>query len=98
MPGFLLKPRKNYLSELQGNSMQKQYLLGFMTWKVMQRNLWTDIANLRIKTTQQLHKVATPCMDDHEFKEEEIETVGELSTVCSQIVVKMFICGSYWET
>ena len=33
------------------------------------------------------HKVATPCMDDHQFKEEEMGSVGELSTVCSQIVL-----------
>ena len=26
--------------------------------------------------------------DDHQFKEEEIESVGELSTVCSQILLK----------
>ena len=32
-------------------------------------------------------------MDDHQFKEEENESVGELSTVCSHIVLK-----SYWET
>ena len=31
---------------------------------------------------------ATPRKDDHQFKEEENESVGELSTVCSQIVVK----------
>ena len=48
-PGFLLVPRKNYLSELQGNLMQKQYLLAPVTWKVMQRNVWEDVANLRIK-------------------------------------------------
>ena len=40
------------------------------------------------KTTEQLYKVATPCMDDHQSKEEENESVGELSTVCSQIVLK----------
>ena len=40
------------------------------------------------ETTQQLYKVATPCMDDHQFREEENESVGELSTICSQIVVK----------
>ena len=39
------------------------------------------------ETTQQLHKVAAPCMDDHQFQEEENESVGELSTVCSQIVL-----------
>ena len=37
-PGFLLEPEKNYLPELQGILMQKQYLLGLMTWKLMQRN------------------------------------------------------------
>ena len=29
-----------------------------------------------------------PCLDDHQFKEEELGSVGELSTVCSQIVLK----------
>ena len=46
---------------------------------------YSELAN---KTTQQFYKVATPCMDDHQFKEEENESVGELSTVCSQIVLK----------
>ena len=44
-----------------------------------------ELAN---KTTQQLHKVATPCIDDHQFKEEGIGSVGELSKVCSQTVLK----------
>ena len=55
---------------------------------------YCELAN---KTTQQLFKVATPCMDDHQFTEE-IESVGELSTVCSQIVLNFFVSGSYWET
>ena len=38
------------------------------------------------KTTQQLYKVSTPCIDDNHFKEEEFKSVGELSQVCSQIV------------
>ena len=42
------------------------------------------------KTTQQLYKVPTPCIDDHHFKEEETTYVGELSQVCSQIVLKCF--------
>ena len=46
---------------------------------------YCELAN---KTTQQLYKVATPCIDDHQFKEEEMGPVGELSTVCSQIVLK----------
>ena len=44
-----------------------------------------ELAN---KTTQQLYTVSTPCQDDHQFKEEERGSVGELSKLCSQIVVK----------
>ena len=40
------------------------------------------------KTTQQLYKVSTPCIDDHHFKKEETKSVGELSSTCSQIVLK----------
>ena len=40
------------------------------------------------KTTQQLYRVSTPCLDDHHFKEEELKSVVELSKVCSQIVLK----------
>ena len=46
---------------------------------------YCELAN---KTTQQLNKVSTPCLDDHHFKEEELKSVGELSKVCSQIVLK----------
>ena len=43
---------------------------------------------LASKTTQQLYKVSTPCIDDHHLKEEEMKSVGELSQVCSHIVLK----------
>ena len=46
---------------------------------------YCELAN---KTTQQLCKVSTPCIDDNHFKEEELKSVGELSKVCSQIVLK----------
>ena len=46
---------------------------------------YCELAN---KTTQELYKVSTPCIDDHRFKEEELKSVGELSKVCSQIVLK----------
>ena len=35
-------------------------------------------------------KVSTPCIHDHHFKEEEEKSVGELSKVCSQMVLKCF--------
>ena len=44
-----------------------------------------ELAN---RTTQQLCKVSTPCIDDHHVKEEEMVSVGELWKVCSQIVLK----------
>ena len=46
---------------------------------------YCELAN---KTTQQLYKVSTPCIDDHHFKEEEMKFLGELSQVCSQMVLK----------
>ena len=46
---------------------------------------YCELAN---KTSQQLYKVSTPCIDDHHFKEEETKSVGELSNTCSQIVLK----------
>ena len=46
---------------------------------------YCEVAN---KTTPQLYKVSTPCIDDHHFKEEELKSVGELSEVCSQSVLK----------
>ena len=46
---------------------------------------YCELAN---KTTEQVYKVSTPCIDDHHFKEEELKSVGELSKVCSQIVLK----------
>ena len=50
---------------------------------------YIELAN---KTTQQLYKVSTPCIDDHHFKEE-TESVGELSSTRSQIVLKCLNFG-----
>ena len=50
---------------------------------------YCELAN---KTTEQLYKGSTPYIDDHQFKEEELKSVGELSDVCSQIVLKSL----YW--
>ena len=41
--------KENYRPELEGNLVQKQYLLGLVTWKVMLRNAWQDIASFRMK-------------------------------------------------
>ena len=44
-----------------------------------------ELAN---KKTEQLYKVSSPFLDDHHFKKEKLEPVGELSKVLSQIVLK----------
>ena len=46
---------------------------------------YCELAN---KTTQQLYKVSTPCIDDYHFKEEELKYVGELLKVSFQIVLQ----------
>ena len=43
-----------------------------------------ELAN---KTVEQLYKISNPCLLDHQFKQEELESVGELSEVCLQIVL-----------
>ena len=80
-PGFLQEQKKSYLcsgkldadifSCMEGHA--KKFVEGYC-----------ELAN---KTIQQLYKVATPCLDDHQFKEEELGSVGELSKVCSQNVL-----------
>ena len=49
-------------------------LRGLTTWKDMRRNALdgTEWAN---KTIEQLYEVSTPCLDDHQLKNEELETV-----------------------
>ena len=37
---------------------------------------------------QQLYEVSSPCLDVHHLQKEELESVGELSQVCSQFVLK----------
>ena len=45
---------------------------------------YCELAN---KKVEQLYKVSNPCLDDHQIKKEELESVGELSEVCSQMVL-----------
>ena len=40
------------------------------------------------KKAEELYTVSSPCLDDHHTKKEELASVGELSEVCSQIVLK----------
>ena len=70
--------------KLDANISSWSYDVGGHAKKCVER--YCELAN---KTSQQLHKVATPCFDDHQFKEEEMGSVGELCTVCSHTVPKL---------
>ena len=63
-------------------------LRGLVTWKVHAKKCVERYCELANKTTQQLYKVSSPYIDHHHFKGEELKSVGELSKVCSQIVLK----------
>ena len=58
------------------------------TWKNILENSLSDIVNWQSKKTEQLYKVSSFCLDHHPFKQEELESVGELADVCSQMVLK----------
>ena len=70
-----------------GKHFSKKQLRGPMTWKDMLKNA-VSYCELAKKKTEQLQKVSSSCLDDHHFKKEEIKSVGKLSEVCSQIVLK----------
>ena len=46
---------------------------------------YCELAN---KKVEQFYTVSSPCFDDHHFKQEELDSIGELLEVCSQIVLK----------
>ena len=69
---------------------------GPTTWKVVLQNALSG--SWQTKKVEQLCKVLSPCLDDHQSKQKELESVRELSQVCSQIVLKMLVLGTNWET
>ena len=80
-PGF---PQSNWKITMLGKWISSwSYDMEDHAKKCVER--YCELAN---RTTQQLYKVSTPCLDDHHFKEEELKSVGELSNTCSQIVLK----------
>ena len=43
------------------------------------------------KTTETQHRASTPSLDDHQLKNEELETVGDVAEVRSHILVNACI-------
>ena len=92
-PGSLLGQEKSYF--VQGNLTQTS-LHRPMIWKVMQRNVWSYFAIWRTETTQQLFKVKTPCLDDSQFKEDELGSVGETVKRMLSNCPEMPVFGTHW--
>ena len=60
----------------------------------MPSNVWNDIVSWQTRRLNNSTKYQLHALDDHHFKEEEeLKSVGELSKVCS-----MLILGTYWKT
>ena len=59
-----------------------------VSWSDDTRKCVERYCELANKKVEQLYKVSSLCLDDHQFKQEELESVGELSQVCSQNVLK----------
>ena len=72
--------RNNWKSTMLGES---EYLFVVLRKEMCGTILW--VGEQDDSTTLQS---TTPCIDDHHFKEEELKSVGELSNVCSQNVLK----------
>ena len=49
-------------------------------------------------TTQQLYKVSTPCIDDHQFKEKELEFVGEVVKWMLSNASEMSVRGTHRQS
>ena len=45
------------------------------TWKDMRRIASDGTSSRQRENIEQLYKISTPCIDDHQFKKEELEAV-----------------------
>ena len=82
---FLLEQRKNYRGVKKPHTKTVIWscdMEGHARRKCFER--YCELANEKT----QLYKVSILCLDYHQFKQEELESVGEVSEVCSQIVLK----------
>ena len=81
---FLLEQQQNCRDgKIQAQTVAWSYHMEGHAQKCVER--YCRLAN---KKVEQLYKVSSPCLDDHQFKLEELESVGELSELCSQIALK----------
>ena len=60
-----------------------------MIWKdMLKKNVLDNNVNWQTREWSNCTKFQRPCLDDQQFEQEELESAGELSQVCPQIVLK----------
>ena len=72
-----------------GKSLTQKPCPGPTLWKDMLENALSDTVNWQRRKWSKCTQVSSPCLDDHQLKQEELEPVGQWSEVCSQFVFKI---------
>ena len=79
---FLLEQLRNYQG---GENLAQKTAAWFYDVEGHARKCVERCCELANERVEELYKVSSPCLDDHRFKTEELESCQK---VCSQIVVK----------
>ena len=74
-------------SRISAGALTQKHSRGHTIWSVMRKMRGRLLRTSKQKNGQR-YKVSTPCLDDHNFKKEELVKVGDLSTVSSQVVLE----------
>ena len=82
--------RSNSKSSSVGETLRKNFRVVQRHGRTCSKIRCAILASKQTKKVKQFFKVSSLCLDGHQFKQEELESVGELSQVCSQIVLKGF--------
>ena len=78
-------------------------------WKSQTQNWFYDMegharkcveryGELANKKVEQLYKVSSPCLDDHQFKQEELASVWRIVRNLLKNCLVMLVFGTNWET
>ena len=74
-----------------GETPRTKRSYGHVIWKGVRKSALKGVVNWRLKKTQQIYKVSTPCLDDHNLKEEELESVGDMSQNGQELVTSAWL-------
>ena len=90
-------PRQQLKRYLVGRNLTRTRSLGLVTWKVMRRNDWNDITKWSIKQLSNYFRSLSHVLRTMNSNKEALETMRELSNVCSQIVQQRHALDThYW--